>query len=235
MLKYMTIANNIREKIKNNEYVYGERLPYENELCIFYNCNKQTMKKALSILVKEGFILRRRGSGTFVKDLKTINPVNYPANIYSRPFTNLYNDIKSEVVEFSVIEADEFIASKLQIKNNSFVYHIIRSRYIHDKPYSLEITYMPINVIPNLRIEHLEGSIYSFIEKDLNLKVQSGHKKITSSISTPFEQKYLLLKENEPYIEVEQIAYLSSGVIFEFSYSRYHFKDFEFHTIILLG
>ena len=234
MLKYIIIANTIREKIKNNEYVYGERLPYEHELCILYNCNKQTMKKSLAILVKEGFIVRRRGSGTYVKDSKTISPINYSSVIYTRPFTNLYNNLKSKVLEFSVIQADDFIASKLQIQKNDFVYHIIRSRYIHEKPYSLEITYMPINVIPNLRIDHLQNSIYSYIENDLNLKIQSGHKKITSSISTPLEQKYLLLKKNEPYIQVEQIAYLSSGVIFEFSLSRHHYKDFEFHTIVLL-
>ena len=33
-----------------------------------YHCNKETMKKALDILVKEGLIVRRRGAGTFVKD-----------------------------------------------------------------------------------------------------------------------------------------------------------------------
>jgi len=234
MLKYMQIANTIREKIKTNEYVYGERLPYEHELCILYNCNKQTMKKALAILVKEGFILRRRGSGTFVKDSKTINPINHSSAIYTRPFTHLYNDVKSEVIEFTVIQSDDFIARNLQIQKNDFVYHIIRCRHINGKPYSLEVTYMPINVIPNLRIDHLEHSIYSYIENDLNLKIQSGHKKIISSLSTPLEQKYLLLKENEPYIEIEQIAYLSSGVIFEFSSSRHHYKNFEFHTIVLL-
>lgn len=235
MLKYMMITNSIRDKIENNEYVYGERLPYENELCTLYNCNKQTMKKSLAILVKEGFIVRRRGSGTFVKDLKTVSPIHYSSVISTRPFSNLYNNMTSKVIQFSVIQADDFIASKLQIQKNAFVYHIIRCRYIHEKPFSLELTYMPINVIPNLKIEHLENSIYAYIENDLNLKIQSAHKNITSAISAPLEQKYLLLKRSEPYIQVEQIAYLSSGVIFEFSYSRHHFKDFEFHTIVLLG
>jgi GntR family transcriptional regulator len=230
----MTIANTIREQINNNEYVYGERLPYEHELCTLYNCNKQTMKKSLAILVKEGFILRRRGSGTFVKDPKTISPINKSSFIYTRPFTSLYNDLKSTVLEFTVIQADDFLSSKLQIQKDDFVYHIIRSRHINEKPYALEITYMPINVIPNLRIDHLQNSIYSYIENDLNLKIQSGHKKITSSLSTELEQKHLFLKENEPYIQIEQIAYLSSGVIFEFSLSRHHYKDFEFNTVVLL-
>ena len=68
MAKYKDIADDIREKIKNQEYTFGQKLPYEYVLCVAYHCNKETMKKALDILVKEGLIVRRRGAGTFVKD-----------------------------------------------------------------------------------------------------------------------------------------------------------------------
>ena len=68
MAKYKDIADDIREKIKNQEYTFGQKLPYEYVLCMSYHCNKETMKKALDILVKEGLIIRRRGAGTFVKD-----------------------------------------------------------------------------------------------------------------------------------------------------------------------
>lgn len=68
MSKYKDIAEDIRNKIKNQEYTYGQKLPYEYILCMSYQCNKETMKKALDILVKEGLIIRRRGAGTFVKD-----------------------------------------------------------------------------------------------------------------------------------------------------------------------
>ena len=68
MAKYRDIADDIRQKIKNQEYTFGQKLPYEYVLCMSYHCNKETMKKALDILVKEGLIIRRRGAGTFVKD-----------------------------------------------------------------------------------------------------------------------------------------------------------------------
>ena len=68
MKKYLAIAKDIREKIYNKIYGQGMKLPYEYELCEEYKCNKQTMKKALEILVSEGLIIRRRGAGTFVKN-----------------------------------------------------------------------------------------------------------------------------------------------------------------------
>ena len=68
MVKYIDIADDIRSKIFDKKYTYGQKLPYEYVLCVAYHCNKETMKKALDILVKEGLIVRRRGAGTFVKD-----------------------------------------------------------------------------------------------------------------------------------------------------------------------
>ena len=68
MVKYIDIADDIRQKIVEQKYTYGQKLPYEYVLCVAYHCNKETMKKALEILVKEGLIVRRRGAGTFVKD-----------------------------------------------------------------------------------------------------------------------------------------------------------------------
>lgn len=234
MVKYIEIADDIRSKIKEGKYTYGQKLPYEYVLCVSYHCNKETMKKALDILVKEGLIIRRRGAGTFVKDYDPSSESPNKANLFAKGLTQRYEGIKkieTEVVVFEVIPSDEHISKKLQIEEGSFVYHIIRLRKLDNRPYALEIIYMPISVIPNLKLEHLKSSIYQYIEKDLKLKIQSAHKKVRGHLSSPLEQQYLGLKETEPYFEVEQVAYLSTGVIFEYSFSRFHYNDFELQTV----
>lgn len=192
------------------------------------------MKKALDILVKEGLIVRRRGAGTFVKDYDASSDDVTQAKQSGLGLTRKIDGkmkLESEVIEFSAIPSDEHISKKLQIEEGSFVYHIIRKRIVDDKPFCLEITYMPISIIPNLKLEHLKGSIYQYLEKELKLKIQSTHKTIRARISSPLEQEHLHLKEYEPYVEVEQTAYLSSGIIFEYSFTRYHYNDFELQTI----
>ena len=232
MAKYKDIADDIREKIKNQEYTFGQKLPYEYVLCMSYHCNKETMKKALDILVKEGLIIRRRGAGTFVKDYDS--SIENATNKFARGLTAKYEGIKevtSQVLEFEVIPADEHLSKKLQIEPGDFVYHIIRLRFLDKKPHLIDISYMPISLIPNLKLEHLKGSIYQYIEKELKLKIQSTHKTIRAHLSSPLEQENLGLKEYEPYIEVEQTAYLSSGIIFEYSFTRYHYNNFELQTV----
>jgi len=234
MAKYKDIADDIRQKIVNEEYTFGQKLPYEYVLCMSYHCNKETMKKALDILVKEGLIIRRRGAGTFVKDYDPAN--EYKNNMFARGLTAKYSGIKeihSDVVAFEVVPADAFLAKKLQVEAGDFVYHIIRVRYLDKKPHLIDISYIPISVVPNLKLENLKGSIYGYIENVLKLKIQSCHLTINAALSTPLEQQYLGLKEGEPYIQEEQISYLSNGAIFEYTLARHHYADFEFQTIVV--
>lgn len=233
MVKYIDIADDIRNKIIDQKYTYGQKLPYEYALCIDYHCNKETMKKALDILVKEGLIVRRRGAGTFVKDYNSSMGKSDVAS-FKLGLTQRYKGIKeieSEIVVFEVISSDELISKKLQIKIGELVYHIIRCRKLNKKPYAIEIIYMPLSIIPNLKIEHIKGSIYQHIEETLKLKIQSVHKTISGHLSSQLEQDFLGLKPTEPYFQIEQIAYLSSGIIFEYSFTRYHYKDFELKTV----
>ncbi|MEG0367133.1 MAG: GntR family transcriptional regulator [Coprobacillus sp.] len=234
MAKYKDIADDIRRKIKDEEYTFGQKLPYEYVLCMSYHCNKETMKKALDILVKEGLIIRRRGAGTFVKDLEP--SMDGSANMFARGLTAKFaghKEVTSEVIEFEVIPADEHLSKKLQIEVGDFIYHIIRLRFLDKKPYLIDISYIPIGIIANLKLEHLKGSVYQYVEDVLKLKIQSCHLTINAALSSPLEQQYLGLKENEPYIQEEQVSYLSSGAIFEYTLARHHYADFEFQTIVV--
>ena len=233
MAKYKDIANDIRSKITDGEYTYGQKLPYEYVLCMRYNCNKETMKKALDILVKEGLIIRRRGAGTFVKDYDPSEKKNL---MFIRDLTARYKGIKkvtSQILEFEVVPADELLAKKLQIDVGDFVYHIIRLRFLDNVPHLIDISYFPLSIIPNLKLENLQGSIYEYIEKSLKLHIQSTHISITSALSTPLEQEFLGLKDTEPFIQEEQTSYLSNGQIFEYTLSRHHYASFDFQTIIV--
>ena len=63
MLKYESVADDIREKIVGGTYAPNDQLPTTPELCDEYQVSKITVKKAMDELVAQGLIARRRGSG----------------------------------------------------------------------------------------------------------------------------------------------------------------------------
>ena len=233
MLKYEKIAQELRNKIISGEYSPNERLPYEWEMCNKYKVSRITIKKAVDLLVMEGLIVKRRGSGTFVKDMRDRDAIEIAMKQQISGFTATHpkGQVKSKIIEFKIMYPSKIVSDKLKIMEEDFVYYIVRIRYANDEPCVHEVTYMPIKIIPGIKREILEASIYNYIEKKLKLKVQSSHNTIRADLPTEDEQRYLEINGNFPILEVEQVAFLNNGQIFEYSISRHRSDKLKLKTI----
>lgn len=232
MTKYEVISSDIRKKIQNGTYGVNAQLPTEPELGEQYQVSRITVKKAIDQLVSEGFVIKRRGAGTFVKGLSEQEGRLTPqANGLFQALDK--SKIKSEVVLFEIIPVQETIAGKLNIQPDDFVYHIIRYRYGENDWRTLDFCYMPILLIPGLKKEHLYQSIYEYIESGLGLHIQSAHRIITARRPDEYDKTYLGLTDTDPVLCIEQVGYLDSGIPFEYS-TQHHIGDhYEFKTVSL--
>lgn len=230
MTKYEIITSDIRKKIQNGTYAVSEQLPTEPKLCEAYHVSRITVKKAIDQLVSEGLIIKKRGSGTFVKGLEEHN------GKLARQANGLYihldkSRLKSEVVLFEVIPAGKLIADKLNIHEDDFVYHLIRYRYDDADWRVLDFVYMPIDLIPGLKKDILYHSIYNYIENDLGLHIQSAHRIIQAKRPNDYDKKWLGLTDTDPILSIEQIGYLDNGVPFEYSDQHHIGDNFTYKTV----
>ncbi len=234
MKKYVHISSDIRNQILEGKYRSNDKLPSEKELCQLYDASKMTVKQALDILVAEGLIIKRRGSGTFVKDLSPteIERIMIANQFRGKTALNPNQTVTSKIYEFSVIRPDETIQEKLNIQADSFVYHIYRLRLLDNEPNVIEETYMPIDLIPGLTERVLQQSIYEYIEIELGLKLQSAHRKITVRKASDFEASELHLLPNDPVAVAEQTGYLANGAAFEYSITVHRYDEFSAEMIL---
>ena len=65
---YSQIMDILRDRIMSGEYKADQQLPTEVELAKQFNVSRITSKRALIELEREGWIYRRRGRGSFVKN-----------------------------------------------------------------------------------------------------------------------------------------------------------------------
>ena len=236
MLKYEKIAFDIKEDILSEKYKPNEQLPFEKELCEKYNVSKMTVKKALDLLVNDGLIIKRRGSGTFVKDIteKEIQRIIEKKQFSGLTTTSIGHKVTSKVLEFKIINATKEIADILKIEEDEFIYFVHRVRYVDDKAVVIEKTYIPLNLIPGMKLADVKKSIYGYIKDKLGLNIQSAHSTVRAMKSDELDRKYLNLEKNEPILEVERVAYLDNGKVFEYSFSRHRYDKFEFKSITVI-
>ena len=236
MYKYEMIAEEIQKKIKDGTYPPDTRLPQEMEMCKIYDASRITIREAMELLVAKGLITKRRGGGTFVKAVAPgmTDQVGFSK---SGQFSGFSKDqagrkVSSDVHEFGLKKASKEVAEKLQVAENAFVCYICRTRLVDGKPYVVEYTYMPTDFITGITEDVVKSSIYSYLENDLGLKIQSAHRIARADMPTEQEKKWLDIGDQVlPVLEVEQVAYLDDGRIFEYSISRHRADRFELKSV----
>ena len=68
--KYIEIHEWIKKQIISGELKPGERMYSENELMEMFSVSRQTVRHAISRLEFEEFVVRKRGSGTYIREKK---------------------------------------------------------------------------------------------------------------------------------------------------------------------
>lgn len=65
--KYQLVASTLRREIADGIFAEGSLLTTEEELKRRFQVSRQTVRQAIALLEDDGLVVRRRGSGTYVK------------------------------------------------------------------------------------------------------------------------------------------------------------------------
>ncbi|WP_159458169.1 MULTISPECIES: GntR family transcriptional regulator [Listeria] len=227
--KYELIASDIRRKIQEGAYEVNEQLPFEKDLCKAYNASRITIRKAMDMLVNEGLIYKRRGSGSYVKGAEM------SAQLQATTLENFSGkDITTEVIDFTVIKSPDDIAEKLKISSFDFVYDIRRLHKKNNSPFAIEQSYMPIQLIQGIRLDVLTTSIYNFVKDEIGLVPKSVHRQLNACHPSKNDEKLLEVDWNFPLLEMEQIVYLDNGKPCEYSVSKIKTGEYKFQTVNII-
>ena len=63
---YLQIHDQIKKDIDEEVWKIGQKLPSERDLAETFQVSRMTLRQAITLLVEEGVLERRVGSGTFV-------------------------------------------------------------------------------------------------------------------------------------------------------------------------
>lgn len=108
--KYMQVYLSIRQKIEQNEYQKGDKLPSIRELTKQYQCNKDTILRALQQLRFENFIYPVEKSGYYVlKDMQVeeVNPRHQQPTMEEFPLEDFRRCLNESLMSSQDLIADD--------------------------------------------------------------------------------------------------------------------------------
>ncbi|MBT2658824.1 GntR family transcriptional regulator [Bacillus sp. ISL-18] len=208
---YRQLKKAIQAAILNDTYQQGEKIPTEPELSEQYNVSRITVRKAVEELVKEGYLVKQQGKGTFVSlpkiDRKIEHVMGFTAACQANGFTS-----HSKVTKTEVMKGDADLRKALQLEKDEKVLYIQRKRFAGDNPLMLENNYYPYNRYSFLLDETLDGSLYDLLREKYEIfPNQSG--KTTLEIALADEEQAQLLETSigKPLFYMNAVIYDQHG------------------------
>jgi len=215
---YITICNDVRSKIQSGEFTYGHRLPSEREMAEFYQIDRKTLRKAISLLIEEGLLVRMQGKGTYI----TQQQISYDVEALDDLVQTLTHSgmvPSSRILYKEVRKAGPKYAKRLQISPDDNVLRLVRLRSGDNEPIALQDTYIIDNLVPNLaQLDFEMYSLYNIMDKN-GISISRIDETFTFiQLSNP-EAKLLKLEEGSIGFVTEDITYDQNNRVVEYTKS----------------
>lgn len=212
---YVQIQEDLIARIRSGEFKVGDMIPSQKMLAAAYGVSDITVRKALDLLVNEGYLYRIQGKGTFVAERKinrVLNLMSFTEEMSSRGL-----EVESRVMELKVI-TDRRVARELKILPTKEIVKITRLRLVDGKPYALQTSYIPAAIAS---LEHMEkmremSSLYQVL-KEIGVQPSKAHEIYRADVLTDHRLCRLLQAQHgEPILAVERYTYTKDEILFEY-------------------
>lgn len=230
--KYEFIYQDLKGKIESDVFHYQELLPPENTLIKRYDCSRNTLRRAVSKLVTDGYVQTMQGKG--VRNI--YRPIDQTAftigeiESFRESAERNGQTYRTEVLLFTDIIANAALAARSGFAEGSELYYLQRLHYLDEKPLILNHNYFLKSMVPGLTPQIAESSIYDYLEQKLHMTIVNSKRIMTVEKVTEIDEKYIGLSINDYncMAVVTSFTYNSEGIMFEYTQSRHRPDYFRF-------
>lgn len=210
------------QKIRGNEWKAHDRLPSEAELCQRYGVSRTVVRQALTEMVQEGILYRRKGKGTFVAGPKITEGLFQQLIGLHEEMASQGVRLLTRILEQVLVPAEARIASSLNLSVGDSVIKLVRLRLVENTPIVLSTTFIPYHCCPSLLEYDLsDRSLYTTVEEEFGLQISHGVRSIEVAEASTKEANLLQIKPGQPLVLVESRTFLRDGRIFDFSIAKH--------------
>ena len=171
---YQQLAHSIKKAVDEQKLKENDKIPAENEFCKIYDLSRTTVRQALDILEKDGYIYKLRGKGSYVSTPK----------IYQNrsSFSKFYDDMRSlgkvpvsKIISLKIKVADAYVREKMQLEENEMLCQIKWIRYGNNEPLIYETINLNYKLVDGIEMKELtDKKLYDILSEEYGIKMTHG-------------------------------------------------------------
>ncbi len=224
---YVQIEEHLKRRMKQGEFTVGTAIPSERELSEMFDVSRMTVRQSIMNLVTEGLLYREKGRGTFVAAPKMEQPLSGLTS-FTEDMVSRGMEPGTKLISFKKVVAEDDIAQALQLIEGEQVFAVKRIRNADHKPMAIERSYLPVKIVPELDLNIVEGSLYSFIEQQKELSISHAVQSMEATLVNKEDADFLQISIPAAVIVIERVSYLTDEMPFEVVRSTYRADRYKF-------
>lgn len=207
--RYYQLARILQERIASGELKPYQAIPSERQLEEIYAVSRTTIRQAIDHLVRQGYLFREHGRGTFVSPEKLQKGIS--------ELTSFSEDMKrrglqpgQQILDMGFEKAPAKILTRLGLPaDHRPLLKIKRIRLGDGAPMGLQTSYYDLPAEVHISREDLEayGSIYALLQEKYHVIPTEADETLEVTLATPEEAAFLQVKAGSPLLLSERIMY----------------------------
>ena len=210
---YLQLYEILKKKIEGSEWPLGSQIPTEEDLCTMFNVSRATVRTAVLDLVRQGYLKRQQGKGTFVSKNSVSEGLTMLANFRELLFEEGLPYTTSVLARTVMMPIDD-LDIKLNIPRDKHIIYMKRLRIIDSEPVLLQESYVPYHICPLLLEEDIEHqSLFDIFEKKYGIKITKVKTFLEITFMKADEARLISIPEGSAAILLNQYFYSGETLI----------------------
>lgn len=187
---YQRMYETLKKRIARKEYAIGSLLPPEPELEKEFGVSRTTVRRAVQLLVRDGYITVKQGFGTQVVSRKAVQNLNRLTSI-SDSLEQKGHEVGIRSCFIETLPADEEKARLLAVPEGTPLVCIHRVRTADGVPVSLVENYIIASYVPGIEKLGDINRLYRLLKERYHISF-TGSRDVVSACNASFEEAQLL-------------------------------------------
>lgn len=213
---YQQLREILIESIESGKWTPDTKIPSENELAAMYGMSRMSVRNVIIDMVKEGWLYRVQGKGTYVSE-KIIAISPYYVGIREQ-LESMGYQVTTEIKYAGVEPCASSVAKKLGMTEGMPVYKITRVRMVKGSPISIHISYINTIYSNCLTKDLLEKEqLCVLLNQNFGLARKRVEETLESTAASEEEAEYLGVSKGYPLLLLKDTLYAEDDMPYEYT------------------
>jgi GntR family transcriptional regulator len=229
--KYYQLASILRQKIDDGEWEPRSAIPSERQLEQLYSISRTTIREAVDHLVRQGFLYREHGRGTFVSPQKLqkglMELTSFSEDLLKRGITP-----GQVILGMSWVVPAPNILQRLELSAGTEVLRIQRVRLGDQVPIGLQTSFIALTREQNISREEMEtaGSLYRILQEKFGIIPTEADETLEVTLATQEEATLLQIESGAPLLLNERLLFSQNRTPVEFVKILYRGDRYQYYV-----